>query len=275
MASSKITLIGMYNWDNTIFSELTLPTGIDKDLFINSLLLQGGEFEVLYPDPDFMKTAIKIWGMKWFRTFSRWLEGTQAEWNPIHNYDRYEDARDDGYRNYSSTNTADYTDKRTAALQDKHVTDLKEDNTVDLQDKNTFGNTDTTSQIKSSETEHKVAAYDSATYQESSKDIIDNGDSKVDHTGTVTVNKTGSESAETKGTDTMDHTGTDTTNHSGTLSDIEGKDNNTNVRKAHMYGNIGITSSSSMLAEYYQISEWNLYDHMSDVFTSELLIPVY
>ena len=275
MASSKMTMIGMYNWDNTIFSELLLPTGIDKDLFINSLLLKGGEFEVLYPDPNFMKNAIKIWGMKWFRTFSEWYKGTQAEWNPIYNYDRYEDARDDGYRNYSSTNTADYTDKRTAALQDKHVTDLKEDNTVDLQDKNTFGNTDTTSQIKKSETEHQVAAYDSDTYQPSSKDLIDNGDSKVDHTGTVTVNKTGSESAETKGTDTMDHTGTDTMNHSGTLSDIEGKDNNTNVRKAHMYGNIGVTTSAAMLKEFYDIAQWNLYNHMSDVFTSELLIPVY
>lgn len=275
MASSKMTLIGMYNWDNTIFSELLLPTGIDKDLFINSLLLQGGEFEVLYADPNFMKNAIKIWGMKWFRTFAEWLKGTQAEWNPIYNYDRYEDARDDGYRNYSSTNTADYTDKRTAALKDKHVTDLEEKNTVDLQDKNTLGNTDTTSQIKKSETEHQVAAYDSSTYQPSSKDIIDNGDSKVEHTGTVTTNKTGTDATETKGTDTIDHTGTDIMNHSGTLSDIEGKDNNTSVRKAHMYGNIGITTSAAMLTEFYQIAQWNLYEHMSDVFASELLIPVY
>ena len=275
MASSKMTLIGMYNWDDTIFSELLLPTGIDKDLFINSLLLQGGEFEVLYPDPNFMKNAIKIWGIKWFRTFAEWYKGTQAKWNPIYNYDRYEDARDDGYRNYSSTNTADYTDKRTAALKDKHVTDLEEKNTVDLQDKNTLGNTDTTSQIKKSETEHQVAAYDSSTYQPSSKDIIDNGDSKVEHTGTVTTNKTGTDATKTKGTDTIDHTGTDIMNHSGTLSDIEGKDNNTNVRKAHMYGNIGVTTSAAMLKEFYDIAQWNLYEHMSDVFASELLIPVY
>ena len=64
-------------------------------------------------------------------------------------------------------------------------------------------------------------------------------------------------------------------NHSGTLSDIEGKDNNTNVRKAHMYGNIGVTTSAAMLKEFYDIAHWNLYEHMSDVFTSELLIPVY
>ena len=275
MASSKMTLIGMYNWDNTIFSELLLPTGIDKDLFINSLLLQGGEFEVLYADPNFMKNAIKIWGMKWFRTFAEWLKGTQAEWNPIYNYDRYEDARDDGYRNYSSKNTADYTDKRTADLKDERTLDLHDNRTKDITDKNTFGNTDTTSQTKKSETEHQVAAYDSSTYQPSSKDIIDNGDSKVEHTGTVTVNSNGTDDLAQTGTDKNVTSGTDTMNHSGTLSDIEGKDNNTNVRKAHMYGNIGITTSASMLSEFYQIAQWNLYEHMSDVFASELLIPVY
>ena len=275
MASSKMTLIGMYNWDDTIFSELVLPTGIDKDLFINSLLLQGGEFEVLYPDPNFMKNAIKIWGMKWFRTFAEWLKGTQAEWNPIYNYDRYEDARDDGYRNYSSKNTADYTDKRTADLKDERTLDLHDNRKKDITDKNTFGNTDTTSQTKKSETEHQVAAYDSNTYQPSSKDIIDNGNSKVEHTGTVTVNSNGTDDLAQTGTDKNVTSGTDTMNHSGTLSDIEGKDNNTNVRKAHMYGNIGVTTSAAMLKEFYNIAQWNLYEHMSDVFASELLIPVY
>lgn len=275
MASSKMTLIGMYNWDDTIFSELVLPTGIDKDLFINSLLLQSGEFEVLYPDPNFMKNAIKIWGMKWFRTFAEWFKGTQAEWNPIYNYDRYEDARDDGYRNYSSKNTADYTDKRTADLKDERTLDLHDNRTKDITDKNTFGNTDTTSQTKKSETEHQVAAYDSSTYQPSSKDIIDNGDSKVEHTGTVTVNSNGTDDLAQTGTDKNVTSGTDTMNHSGTLSDIEGKDNNTNVRKAHMYGNIGVTTSAAMLKEFYDIAQWNLYEHISDVFASELLISVY
>lgn len=291
MASSRMTLIGMYNWDDTIFSELLLPTGIDKDLFINSLLLQGGEFEVLYPDPNFMKNAIKIWGMKWFRTFAEWFKGTQAEWNPIYNYDRYEDARDDGYRNYSSTNNADYNeskdidlqDKRTADLKDERTLDLKDSQTKDLTDKNTFGNTDTTSQIKKSETEHQVAAYDSITYQPSSKDIIDNGDSKVDHTGTVTVNSSGTDDTahtgtdvnKSTGTDTMNKTGNETTTIKGKMSDIEGKDNNTNVHKAHMYGNIGVTTSAAMLKEFYDIAQWNLYEHMSDVFASELLIPIY
>lgn len=323
MATAKMTLIGMYNYDNTIFNDMFFPEGIEKDLVISSLLMQGGEFEVLYPDPYFMKNSIKIWSSKWYRTFAEWLKGTQAEWNPIYNYDRYEVAQDDANKKYNSKTTADYTDKRTANiseetstdfedkrtadLTDKRTTDLTDEKTLDLSDsrtadltdKNTFNNTDTTSQTENSTTEHLVAGYDSSTYQPSSKDEIDNGVSKLDHTGTVTTDHTGTDSTahtgtdtdKHTGTDTMDHTGTDTMehkgtdsvkttgtdtmDHTGTLSDVGGSEQNKNLHTAHMYGNIGVTTSASMLREFYDIARWNLYEHINDVFISELLIPVY
>ena len=307
MATAKWTLMGMYNYDNTIFNEMVLPTGIDADLFKQSLLIEKGEFEVLFSNPDFMKNAIKIWSSKWFRTFSEWLKGTQAKWNPIYNYDRYEEGWDDNKKKYSSINSADYSDKRTADLQDKHVLNTKDERTADteenrilntkdartadLKDESTFNNADTTSQTKESTTEHKVAAYDSSSYVPSSQDIVNNGDSKVQHTGTVTNETTGTDTTAhsgtdattTKGTDTTAHTGSDTINttgtdetvHKGKLSDITGDEQNTNQHTAHLYGNIGVTTSAAMLAEFYNVAKWNLYEHMADVFGSELLIQVY
>ncbi len=307
MATAKWTLMGMYNYDDTIFNEMILPTGIDADLFKSSLLIEKGEFEVLYPNPDFMKKAIKVWSAKWFRTFSEWLKGTKAEWNPIYNYDRYEEGWDDNKKKYSSINSADYSDKRFADLQDKHVLNTKDERTADteenrilntkdartadLKDESTFNNADSTSQTKESTTEHKVAAYDSASYVPSSQDIVNNGESKVQHTGTVTNETTGTDTTAhsgtdattTKGTDTMAHTGSDTINttgtdetvHKGKLSDITGDEQNTNQHTAHLYGNIGVSTSASILAEFYQIAKWNLYEHMADVFGSELLIQVY
>lgn len=323
MATAKWTLMGMYNYDNTIFNEMILPAGIDGDLLKQSLLIEKGEFEVLFPDPNFMKNAIKVWSAKWFRTFSEWLKGTQAEWNPIYNYDRYEEGWDDNKKNYSSVNQADYSDKRTANLEHNHILNTKDERTADLEDKrtadleekrvanlkdestsgkkdeSTFNNADLTSQTKPSTTEHKVAAYDSATYAESSQDIVSNGDSKVQHVGTVTnesdgterTSHTGSDTTATTGSDTMKHSGTDTTAHTGNeinnetgtdetthkgkLSDITGKEQNTNQHTAHLYGNIGVTTSAAMLAEFYNVAKWNLYEHMADVFGSELLIQVY
>lgn len=323
MASAKWTLIGMYQYDNTIFNDMVLPTGIDADLFKQSLLMEKGEFEVLYPNPDFMKHSIQLWSAKWFRTFSEWLKGTQAQWNPIYNYDRYEEGWDDHNRKYASVNNADYSDKRTtdmeelnvlnlhdkreADLKDKRTADLsenrilntKDSNEKNLKDESTFNNQDTTSQTKESTTEHQVAGYDSATYQPSSKDIIDNGDSKVKHTGTVTNETTGTDTTAhsgtdettTRGTDTTAHTGSETNSHTGSdrnttsgtdemvhkgkLSDLSGTEKNTNQHTAHLYGNIGVITSSAMLAEFYNIAKWNLYEHMADVFGSELLIQVY
>lgn len=94
MATAKITLIGMYNFDNTLFDTLELPAEIDRDEFINNLLMSAGEFEVLYSDYDFLKFSIGVWSKKWYRTFEKWLEGLKAEWNPIENYDRYEEIKD-------------------------------------------------------------------------------------------------------------------------------------------------------------------------------------
>lgn len=339
MASAKLTLNGLYQWDSSLFSDLVLPEGIDKDLFIASLLLKGGEFEVLYPQPVFMKNSIKIWSMKWFRTFSEWLRGTKESWNPIYNYDRFEEYHGDAWKNYSSTTKADYTDSRTANLEDKRTadlteqrtTDLKEERTPNLEEKRTadltdtrtadlkdehtssakeltnFDNFDTTTQLDPSTSEHKVAAYDSSSYQPSTEDTVTNGTSVLAHSGEVTHDNTGDDATthtgmditdhtgtektettgtdttahtgtdvlDTIGTDTMTHTGTDKNNRRGTLDDTSGKEQNTDIHDAHMYGNIGVTTSAAMLKEFYDISQWSLYDHICDVFVSELLIPVY
>ena len=307
MASAKMTLIGMYNYRNDIFSELVLPSGIDADLFKQSLLMKGGEFEVLYPDPDFLKYSIKIWSSKWFRTFSEWLRGTEQRWNPIYNYDRFEESRNENRKEFDSKTTADYSDqrkvdlddtrtadlteKRTADLEDENIKYLTDKRTADLNEKTVFDNTDTTTQTDQMTTEHQVAAYDSSSYSPSSKDIVNNGQSKIDHTGDVTNATTGTDINEHSGTDTMKHTGTDTTEHTGTdimkhtgtdntarkgtLSDNTGSEQTHDIHEAHLYGNIGVTTSAAMLKEFYDVSSWSLYDHMSDVFISELLIPVY
>lgn len=127
MSTMNLTLIGMYNYDSTLFDELTLPDGIDKELFVNSLLFKSGEFELLYPSADFMKPMIKVWGLKWAHTFSEWLKGQQATWNPIENYDRYEESSD--------------------------------------HDTSTGTGTDGTTVTGGGSTESKVSAFDSSTYQ--------------------------------------------------------------------------------------------------------------
>lgn len=94
MSSATLTLIGMYNWDNTLFDNMQLPDGIDKATLIDSILMRSGEFEVLYSDFDFMKYSIGAWSRKWYPTLERWVDALSIRYNPLENYDRQEEWTD-------------------------------------------------------------------------------------------------------------------------------------------------------------------------------------
>lgn len=92
MSIAKITLFGMYQWDNTLFDDLMFPPSnlLDKETAVKQILFECGEFEVLYSDWDFLKSAITQWGKKWYYTFQKWLEVLEIDYEPLENYNRVE-----------------------------------------------------------------------------------------------------------------------------------------------------------------------------------------
>ncbi len=120
---SKITLIGMHEYlydpdtnPKGLFSTLTVPTGtLDPDTLASTILLRGGEFEVLYPNPDFMLPMISVWSAKWAETITRWYKAFTAEYDPISNYDRHEEWTDTGTGSGTGTGTSSGTTGGTSA----------------------------------------------------------------------------------------------------------------------------------------------------------------
>ena len=111
MSAATLTLIGLYNEDNTIFDLFTVPTEINKETLINNILLRSGEFEVLYPDPEFMKLSIGNFASAWQPTFERWVNALALEYNPLENYDRKEDWTDtrNGHNSGTTSGTTSNT----------------------------------------------------------------------------------------------------------------------------------------------------------------------
>lgn len=112
MSSAKVTLIGMnsflQNAGYDLFEGLTLPEGLVKKTLTDNILLQGGEFEVLYSDPWALKNFISIWADREQATFKRWVDALAIEYAPLENYDRHEDWTDtldsDGTNSTTGTN---------------------------------------------------------------------------------------------------------------------------------------------------------------------------
>lgn len=95
MSQSRLTIIGLNNYTNGgIWDNLTLPEGIDKDILINNIMLRASSFDLLYPDADFLSNMLSIWSNKWLHTFERWLKALSVDYNPLDNYNRYEEWTD-------------------------------------------------------------------------------------------------------------------------------------------------------------------------------------
>lgn len=106
---SKLSVLGMYNYlqpNDDLFEGLTLPDSefYTKEAVVNNILMRSAEFECIYTDPEFLKFAIKNWSVKWYRTIDKWARALALEYNPIDNYDRYEEWTDEGTGS-SSTNS--------------------------------------------------------------------------------------------------------------------------------------------------------------------------
>lgn len=251
MSDAKITLYGMAEWmrinDSDLFSALTLPEGIEKDLFVDSLLLDAGEFSVLYGDPEFMRKMIGVWGRKYYRTFDKWIKALNVDYDPLYNLDVFEEWEDNGTKSNNSSGSYSRTDGYTRT----------EEVAEDITDTNDLHNETSGSNI----TENTRSAFDATTYQPHDKQEL-TAESQSDDTGDVV----------------RDRDQTTSTQHSGTQTDTHNDSDNgssKDTHTGHRYGNQGVTMSQQMLEAELDVQKWNLYQHMIDLFVNDFCVAVY
>lgn len=94
MSCHKIlTLQGIYNYDSTIFDRITLPDNVEHDLLVSVILDYCGSNEVRYADPTLLHARIIDFFSMWAWKFKKLAATLDLEYNPIENYDRYEDSK--------------------------------------------------------------------------------------------------------------------------------------------------------------------------------------
>ena len=243
MSSAKITTVGFYQYmnayNNDLFGLLNLPPGIDKDTLVNNIMLRGGEFEVVYSNPDFYKSAIGLWSNKHYRTFERWINALNIDYNPLENYDRMEEWSDTGSR----TNTGTVSD---SGIRKNTGTQSTESSGKD----NFKGSGNSTSS-------DEISAYNSNSFQNDKKNTTNS-----------------SNSSETNTTDNNTRTDNLSESNSNTRTDNLSEKTNSD-RKGRAHGNIGVTTSQQMLQSELDIAKWNIYEQITDLFLSEFCIMVY
>lgn len=223
MSSAAMTMLGMSNFVPDLFDDLTFPAGIDKETAVDEILLKCGEFEVFYSNPVFLKTAITHWGKKHYRTFAEWVKALAIEFDPLYNYDRFEE----------------YTDERVTSGSRAADSETNANSTSST----------STSTTGSTGNQRDVSAYDSATYEPREKET---GSNSGTSSGNGIANNLSKESSseQSNGLEQSKHT-------------------------AHLYGNIGVTTSTQMLEDFLRVERFTIYEEIADLFVSEFCIMVY
>lgn len=91
-----LSIMGMYEYDNSLFDELDVPTYtdknnvvhvVDKTKVIQSILLNCAELEILYQNLETMKLAIGVWSAAEQDTWKKMYATVMMEYNPLWNVD--------------------------------------------------------------------------------------------------------------------------------------------------------------------------------------------
>ena len=85
-----LNLIALYNYDNHLFDDLEIPSGLDKNVCVDLLLTETSDFNMIYPDPQLFKQRLDTWNTRRMPIWLKLWSTTQYEYDPIANYDRTE-----------------------------------------------------------------------------------------------------------------------------------------------------------------------------------------
>lgn len=163
---AKLSILGLYNLDGSIFDRMVLPEGISAEQVVDDIILECAELELLYPNWDIMELAIFRWSQKSQYKWEKLLATENFEYNPIWNKD----------------GTVKETEIKfgtgTAQSQEESSTSGSDSQTV-------TGTRDSTDELK-------VSAFDSSTYNNREQRTLDEDTStEASSEGTANSSRTG------------------------------------------------------------------------------------
>lgn len=98
-----LSVLALYKDDESIFNEMIIPNELDKDVLVDNILLDCAELEVLYPNPNVLKSAIGFWSKSRIKAWNDMKNVLIVDdYRPFINLERKESGYDLETRNLNS-----------------------------------------------------------------------------------------------------------------------------------------------------------------------------
>ncbi len=164
---ANLSILGLYNYDPTVFDGLTIPTAADitdeaekvtnpfvpdKTTLINYICMQLAEMELVYTKPEVVKTMIGIWSSVRLPVWKAIYNTLLYKYNPIWNKD------------------GKIVEDHDLTIEDDYnVTNLKTEHGGNVA--------------------NEVTGYDSTTYSPNTRQVVDTSDTQNGNTNNVHTDK--------------------------------------------------------------------------------------
>ena len=236
---ATLDLLGIYKYHPTLLDKFVIPEALDKEILTDNLLMESAEMEIIYPDADFLESAIGAWSKKMLHVWEELYATTQYDYNPIWNKDG---------------TTIELETRDLKGTEDIKDNNTRTDNLTSKQTRDLAGTTNTSDSGESTES---VFGFNSDDEAPASKN---------------NANSTGSGSSTDTGTITDENTGTQTDNRT---VDRDTTDTGTIKHEKTEQGNIGVTSTQKLITEQREVVKLNLYDTIIKDFIARFCLAVY
>lgn len=100
---ATLSVLGLYNWDNSIFDGFSLPDTVDAETLRNLIFSETAELEVLYSEPTIFNMILRSWSKSRLYDWKRVESALNADYSPIENYNRTETRSDVYTRNLAES----------------------------------------------------------------------------------------------------------------------------------------------------------------------------
>lgn len=235
-----LTLQNLMQYNNTLFDDLVLPDGANKQLLVDSILMHYGDMQPICPDWPALQYYIRSWFMSHQSQLQHLWNDYMAEYNPIFNKD--------GYIDEVRTPNLVHTETRSGSTSGSGTVNGGGSTSA------SSGNTRT----ETGNTTQQYQGFQSTSFQDVSKEIPN-----------VTTGDSGSSSV-------TDSQSTLSTNKSQEdVLDQRTERGNERYRR-HEYGNVGVTMASQMLRDdtaFWRGFSW--YDMTAKLWAIDNLVMVY
>lgn len=235
MSLARLTTIGLYMYDSTLFDDMLIPTKLDRDTLIANILQKSAPFELLLPNFNFLKSSIGLWSAKNIDNWNKIIDALDMDYNPIENYDRIENWSDSASESESESTSS------------SELLSTSESETVSESSSDSMYNSLTST--------NDVSAYDTVGYQPNERNVNDNRGNN----NSVSNQNRGNQGRQDR----------------NALEGHNRKLDRMDTHGGRIHGNIGVMTTQNMLLQEYELRQLNMYDEIAKSFCKEFCLLIY